>query len=85
MGPGWKHIVATREEECLKLYVDGELVAQSSAFRPDDYDLSNDQPLKIGFGELDYFSGRIRDVRLYNRALDDNEIGAVLASASRVP
>jgi hypothetical protein len=25
--------------------------------------------LRIGFGEVDYFSGKIREVRLYGRAL----------------
>jgi hypothetical protein len=36
-------------------------------------------PLKIGFGEQDYFTGLIRDVRLYRRGLDENEIAAVRA------
>ena len=35
------------------------------------------QPLKIGFGEQDYFSGKIRDVRLYQRALSDGEVEVV--------
>jgi Concanavalin A-like lectin/glucanases superfamily len=47
-----------------------------------DYDLSNAAPLKIGFGEFDYFSGKIREVRLYHRALSASEI-ARLASRGR--
>ena len=76
LGPGWKHIVAVREKDRIKLYVNGKIVATSSAFQPDDYDLSNNRPLRIGFGEMDYFSGKIREVRIFNRALDGKEIKA---------
>ena len=72
-GPGWKHIAAIRENGRLKLYVDGELVASSSCFEPKEYDISTDEPLKIGFGQTDYFSGKIREVRVYSRALDASE------------
>jgi hypothetical protein len=74
MGPGWKRLTAMREGGRLKLFVGGKLVATSRAFEPADYDLTTDQPLRIGFGQLDYFAGRMADVRLYNRALKDAEI-----------
>jgi hypothetical protein len=70
LGPGWKHIAAVRERGQLKLYVDGKLVARSSSFNPADYDLSTARPLRIGFGQTDYFSGRISQVRIYNRSLN---------------
>jgi hypothetical protein len=74
LGPGWKHLVAIRERGRLKLYVDGQLVANSSSFDPAEYDISTDQPLRIGFGQTDYFSGKISDVRIYSKALTDVEI-----------
>ena len=74
IGPGWNHLVAMREKGRLTIHVNGKLVSESSKFRPDDYDISNDKPLKIGFGEMDYFSGRIREVCIYNRALGEAEI-----------
>ncbi len=74
LGPGWKHLVAIRQAGLLKIYVDGNLVAKSTAFDPAEYDLSNDRPWRIGFGQTDYFCGKIADVRIYNRALSDNEI-----------
>jgi len=74
LGSGWKHLSAVREGDRLKLYVDGRLVATSTSFRPADYDLSNDQPLRIGFGEMDYFSGMIKEVRIYRKALNQYEI-----------
>ena len=33
------------------------------------YDLTTRSPLRIGFGEVDYFSGKIREVRLYRRTV----------------
>jgi len=70
LGPGWKHLVAVRKADQLKLYMDGARIAVSSAFPAGSYDLSNDRPLMIGLGAQDYFKGRMRDLRLYNRAIE---------------
>jgi Concanavalin A-like lectin/glucanases superfamily len=74
LGPGWKHLVAMREGGRLNLFVDGKLVARSSTFDPAEYDVSTNQPLRIGFGQTEYFDGKMSDVRVYNRALSDQEI-----------
>jgi hypothetical protein len=72
--PGWRHVAAVRSAGKLELFVDGRLVGSSAAFERADYDLTNDQPLRIGFGPGDYFNGHLRDVRLYRRALTRDEI-----------
>lgn len=72
--PGWRHIVACREKNRLQLYVDGRLVAASSTFNTADYDLTNNEPLKIGFGSHDYFNGKIKNLRIYRGVLNDREI-----------
>ena len=72
--PGWRQITAVKEKSHLKLYVDGELVATSSAFDPGEYDLSNGEPFKIGFGAHDYFHGNMKDVQLFKRALSAAEV-----------
>jgi hypothetical protein len=71
---GWHHIAAVRGEKTLKLYIDGAMVAESSRLQAEDYDLSVDQPLRIGFGAQDYFRGRISDVRLYRGELTSSQI-----------
>ena len=71
---GWRHLVSVRNGNKLKLYIDGKLTASSSEFNPADYDISNDKPFKIGFGQHDYFNGKISQLRLYNRALAVEEI-----------
>jgi len=77
LAPGWRHLVAVRGGDRLKLYMDGKLVATSTVFNPSDYDLSNDQPLQIGFGAHDYLNGRLSDLRIYSRALTDDEVRAL--------
>jgi hypothetical protein len=71
---GWHHVAAVKEGGRLKLYVDGSAVAWSTPFHPADYDLSNDQPLQIGFGAYEYFDGLLSDVRIYRRALREREL-----------
>jgi hypothetical protein len=71
---GWHHVVAQRRGDRLHLYLDGSLVAKSPAFDPAQFDLSSSSPLQIGFGENDYFSGQLADVRLYRGALSEQQI-----------
>lgn len=71
---GWRHLVAVKAGGQLRLHIDGAQVAASSAFQPDQYDLDTKAPLRIGFGQHDYFNGRMKDLRLYSRALSAAEI-----------
>jgi len=74
LAPGWRHLAAVREGGRLKLYVDGQLAAESTPFAVADYDLSTDRPLRIGRGQIDSFNGRMADLRAYRRALTAAEI-----------
>ena len=77
--PGWHHVAAVKRGDRLQLFVDGKGVSESGPFDPQAYDLASDAPLRIGFGQNDYFHGRLSDVRCYDRALSREEI-ARLAS-----
>lgn len=72
--PGWRHIAAVRDRDALRLFVDGRQVAERSGIEPSEYHLQPAQPLKIGFGQHDYFNGRMKDVRIYDRALTLQQI-----------
>jgi hypothetical protein len=76
LGPGWKHLTLVRDERHLRIFVDGRLTASAEITDP-SIDVSNDLPLRIGGGTQDTFHGRIRDVRLYQRALAAPEIEAL--------
>ena len=74
LGSGWKHLAAVKNNNRLELYVNGKLQSASSVLEAKDYDISNTAPFRIGYGEMDYFSGKIKEVRLYNRILNEKEI-----------
>ncbi len=74
VGNGWKHWAAVKKRGRLKLYLNGKPVASSSPFQSEKFNLSNDASLQIGFGESGYFSGKIREIRLYQRALQSEEL-----------
>jgi hypothetical protein len=78
---GWQHVVAIKAADRLQFYVNGVRVAESASFNAADYDLTSDQPLRIGFGANDYFCGKLRDVRLYERRLNPAEIGELAKPA----
>ena len=71
---GWQHLAAVKSADTLKLYVNGKLVSSSSTFDASRFNLQPNQPLKIGFGQHDYFNGKMKDVRVYRRALTSAQV-----------
>ena len=74
LGPGWQHLVAVRSQGALSLYVNGELAARSEGSKDTNHNVDNAESLRIGFGQHDYFNGRMRDLRIYRRALGVEEV-----------
>ncbi len=71
---GWHHVAAVRAGDALKIYVDCRQTAEESSGQRTDFNLTNNQPLQIGFGPNNFFQGRISDMRLYRRALSVDEL-----------
>jgi hypothetical protein len=76
LGAGWKYIAAVRRGKELQLFINGALAASRSS---DGAVLNTacDAPLRIGFGPQGYFDGKMRDIRIYDRALSAPEIIAL--------
>jgi hypothetical protein len=72
LGAGWNHVAAVRRSNMLQLYANGQLVATGTIDMP--WDVTTDVPLQIGAGPQSYFHGKLREVRLYDRAISDTEI-----------
>ena len=72
--PGWQHVAAIKTSVRLRLFINGKLVNETKIPASTSFNLSGETPLKIGFGSTDYFYGRMRELRFYNRALNDVEI-----------
>ena len=77
--PGWRHLVAVKSGGTIKLYIDKKCVAQSTPFDATAYDLTNKQPLLVGFGPHAHFNGRMRDLRIYRRALSDADLAKLFS------
>ena len=72
--PGWQHVAATKTADRLRLYVNGKLVSETKIPASMNFNLNSQSPIKIGFGPNDYFNGHMREIRLYNRALNNREV-----------
>lgn len=69
----WHHIVATCDNDLIKLFVDGVLIASESG----PIGTQSNEILSAGFDHVayDYFyNGDMDDIRIYNRVLMESEI-----------
>lgn len=67
----WTHLVQTWDGRHLELWIDGERVDSTSAvggLAP------GDSPVRIGWDQYYFFKGDIDEVRIYDRALTDDEV-----------
>ena len=73
----WKHIVLVRTSTKSILYADNLLIGNENCTQPINYDGSQRLSLgKYSWGGR-YFCGKIDDVYIFNRALDEQEISAL--------
>ena len=72
---GWKHLVIVNDNLNWKFYINGVLAESFNASGPTSDILSN---IHLGrasiFGGIDFFNGKIDDVAVWNRALNQQEI-----------
>ena len=75
----WHHIVFTYDGINLELYLDNELIVDVE--QPHVVNYSEHNPINIGTYASSaggtWFTGKIDDIRIYNRALNLNEIKAL--------
>ncbi|SER08598.1 LamG-like jellyroll fold domain-containing protein [Neolewinella agarilytica] len=83
----WQNIVITRDENSLKLYLNGDEVGETRT--SSRVDIENDGELLIGSTECrgngeTAFDGLIDEVRIYNRALRLSEVRSLYLSPDRI-
>lgn len=71
---GWQHVAAVKTANRLQLFINGKLVNETKIPASMQFNLNSESPIKIGFGANDYFYGSMRELRLYSRALSNQEI-----------
>ncbi len=77
IGNNWIFLAGTYDGQSMKIYTNGVLSGQA-AFS--GIIATNNEPLGIGKNlddDSDYFNGSIDDVRIYNRALSQDEISRI--------
>jgi hypothetical protein len=78
----WHHLVGTlRKGAFCRLYVDGQLAAESTSFSGDTSD--GGAPLYIGRrGDGQFFDGQVDEVSLYGRALNAGEVTGLFTAGT---
>lgn len=71
---GWHHVAAVRDQQSLRVYVDGRVVSESNVSPTASLKFSTTTPLQIGFGAQDFFKGRLADLRVYRGALTADDV-----------
>ena len=80
IGGEWTHIAFVRRDHELQLYINGQL-SQATPMPPGcHFHLGNAQPLLIGSGAQSSFDGAICDMRLYDGALNNEQVRELNAS-----
>jgi hypothetical protein len=78
----WYHITATCESDSIKLFINGQFLGGNLNLQP-NLTLNTSNAFRVGNGTMNnvppnshpyYFSGKIDDIGLWNRALSDCEI-----------
>ena len=82
----WSHIAVTNDGNKIRLYVNGELEDTGWS---SDVKAGGAGPLTIGGNEAfeagEYFSGKIDEVRVYERALDAGDIVSDMRAETKAP
>jgi len=68
----WNHVVGTFDGKSVKIYVDAQLVTDSKSPFPE---VDNRSPFRMGGYADSFFQGLVSGVKLYDRALTEQEVG----------
>jgi len=72
----WVHVAVTHDSSNITtIYIDGQIDTTDNSTITQDFE-NNDKDLRIGYSgrHSDYFYGSLDEVRIYNRALSEEEI-----------
>ncbi len=83
LAPGHHHIAATRRGARLAVHVDGRLAAEADGSITGS--IASGAPLLVGEDATGRYRGGIHDVRFEERALDPDDIAALVAAGPATP
>jgi len=74
LSPGWHRLTVSRAKSNVKLYIDGQHIATSDDDSGTVGELCNGISLSVGYGQHDYFNGKIRDLKVFQGVLTGPQI-----------
>ena len=79
----WQHIAMVREGKTVRLYVDGDFVAESES-ETGVANINNDAEVRLGQFARNTVTARYEDLRVYHTALNDAQIKSLVPPVNRV-
>ena len=73
----WTHLVISCDNEYVKFYIDGQLENTLEQVSPINNNGTSSQIGKNNHPVNGFFNGKLDDIRIYNRALSDEEVQAL--------
>jgi hypothetical protein len=70
-----------KSADTLKLYLDGQLVSETTRWSGERFDLTSGAPWRIGVGKNGPFNGQLADFRVYGQALEPSVIRGLAAQS----
>lgn len=84
----WHHVLCTRATGVVKIYVDGVLITTNSTIPsncPPYYATSQERAVVgMRFNQTKYFKGKLDELKIFNYALDADEVLAVYENSSTI-
>jgi len=71
----WNHLIAVYGKRNAVIYLNGEIL--SAVRTSEEFIGKNTHPISIGMNDYNSFAGRVDDLRIYNRALSQEEVKAL--------
>ena len=86
----WYHVTIVRKNTTTKLYLNGEFIAQGKSTSGQRVDISNDNAIfTVGASQCTSgfdtpFKGFMDELRIYERALNDNEVQTLFSAPDQI-
>lgn len=70
----WNHLLTTYDGSFVKFFINGTLISTQNYSSTISQDSKNLDIGRDAHGPIEYYKGKLDDIRIYNRALSDNEV-----------
>ena len=84
----WYHITCAKNTDEFKIWIDGVLDSTGATSDPTSQSTTQATPVVIGrygdYGPQEYYDGKLRDIRIYDYLLSDNQVASLYSGSYNV-